>query len=369
MTPRGSHPHATRFERSARFWLRAYPRRWRAARGEEVLGVLLDLAAPGERRVGARTALDLVRGGWATRLRGRPPLLPWLGYALLGRRIPTPYRAWAKDDIESPFGAVWAVLMFFLLAWVMVPWVNIYRDPPFVGLMIAAMTLGQATSARRRRFELSERHLVPRPGEVVHAGQLVVQAVPRRRVAALAVLPSIIGALAIVLVASGVALMAAETAVVVATAAVVGLAGAASVAAVASRRLRRVATLRVEQPARDLQGADGLGWVRLAVWTTAGLGLAVLEAAAWRQLPVIAVLLTLVAAGLSLAVTGLVATRRLPAPGEVALADLWFVLRHDMTVPVDEPVAGFAPMPGTVREGLVVPPRVLGGPRFPALPV
>ncbi len=40
------------FERSARFWLRAYPRRWRRDHTEEVLGVLADLAEPGARASG-----------------------------------------------------------------------------------------------------------------------------------------------------------------------------------------------------------------------------------------------------------------------------------------------------------------------------
>lgn len=52
-----------RLVRSARFWLRAYPRRWRTARGEEVLGLLADLAGPGDGRLDARTAVNLVRVG------------------------------------------------------------------------------------------------------------------------------------------------------------------------------------------------------------------------------------------------------------------------------------------------------------------
>ena len=64
--PSGAAEH---WERSARSWMRAYPRRWREARGEELLGLLLDLAEPGSSRVDARLAFDLLKGGWATRLR------------------------------------------------------------------------------------------------------------------------------------------------------------------------------------------------------------------------------------------------------------------------------------------------------------
>ena len=87
-----------RLVRSARFWLRAYPRRWRAARGEEVLGLLADLAGPGDGRLDARTAVNLVRSGWATRWREHPPLGPWLLYRMFDRKIPREYRGWAHDD-------------------------------------------------------------------------------------------------------------------------------------------------------------------------------------------------------------------------------------------------------------------------------
>ena len=53
--------------RSIRFWMRAYPRRWRAVRGEELLWLVVDLAGADARRLGAGAAIDLVRGGWATR--------------------------------------------------------------------------------------------------------------------------------------------------------------------------------------------------------------------------------------------------------------------------------------------------------------
>ena len=66
------------FDRSARFWLRAYPRDWRAVRGDEVTSVLRDLAAEDARRVDLRTAWNLVRGGLATRWRQTPPLRVYL---------------------------------------------------------------------------------------------------------------------------------------------------------------------------------------------------------------------------------------------------------------------------------------------------
>ena len=106
-----------RLVRSARFWLRAYPRRWRAARGEEVLGLLADLAGPGDGRVDARTAVNLVRSGWATRWREHPPLGPWLLYRILDRRMPG-HLGWVRDDIAGrwlPLRANLGVAAVFLV--------------------------------------------------------------------------------------------------------------------------------------------------------------------------------------------------------------------------------------------------------------
>lgn len=95
-----------RYERSARFWLRAYPPRWRRLHGDEALAVLLDLA-PGPddagvpRGIGAREAWGLVRAGWALRRRERPPLGRWLLYRLFDVRLPARYWWWVADDIHG----------------------------------------------------------------------------------------------------------------------------------------------------------------------------------------------------------------------------------------------------------------------------
>ena len=52
-----------RFERSVRRYLRAYPRRWRLRRADEMVALLADLADPGATRVDVRTAAGLVRRG------------------------------------------------------------------------------------------------------------------------------------------------------------------------------------------------------------------------------------------------------------------------------------------------------------------
>jgi hypothetical protein len=107
------HDGSDRYERSAQFWLRAYPRRWRELHGEEALAVLLDLAAPAAppapgpdgarspRWVGPREARGLVRAGWGLRWREHPPLGRWLLYRLFDARLPARYWWWVADDIHG----------------------------------------------------------------------------------------------------------------------------------------------------------------------------------------------------------------------------------------------------------------------------
>ena len=86
---------------STEVWIRAYPRRWREARGQELIDVVVDLAGPGAQRLDAHTAFDLVRGGWATRWREHPLTHTWLLYRVFDRRIPVAYRSWALDDVDG----------------------------------------------------------------------------------------------------------------------------------------------------------------------------------------------------------------------------------------------------------------------------
>jgi hypothetical protein len=98
MTGRGT-SRMTTAERTARLWLRAYPRRWRYAYGEDLVGTLLDLAEPDATTVRLRDGLSVLRAGWSLRLREHPPLLPWLAYRLFERRLPARYRSWVMDDL------------------------------------------------------------------------------------------------------------------------------------------------------------------------------------------------------------------------------------------------------------------------------
>jgi hypothetical protein len=112
--------------RSAAFWLRAYPRRWRRERAAEVVEVLTDLAPAGASRLDARTAAGLVRAGWATRWRQRPPVRSFLAYRLADRRPAPRYDGWLRDDIEGSLYPWRAALGLLLVI-----------GPPFMAMSLA----------------------------------------------------------------------------------------------------------------------------------------------------------------------------------------------------------------------------------------
>lgn len=89
----------TTAERTARLWLRAYPRRWRFAYGEDLVGTLVDLAGPGAATVRLRDGFSVLWAGWSLRLREHPPLLPWLRYRIVESDLPEQYRVWMIDDL------------------------------------------------------------------------------------------------------------------------------------------------------------------------------------------------------------------------------------------------------------------------------
>ena len=111
---------ASRRELSARLWLRAYPRRWRYAYGEDLVGTLLDLAGPDARVVRIRDGLSVLRAGWSLRLREHPPLVPWLRYRLLESDLPEAYRVWMIDDLLGRLHAARAfaqIMVVFLVTY------------------------------------------------------------------------------------------------------------------------------------------------------------------------------------------------------------------------------------------------------------
>ncbi len=149
-------------ERSTRLWMRAYPRRWRVTFGDDLVGVLEELTPPGVRRVPIREAAEIVRAGWALRLRERPSVWKWLGYRFLDRELPEQYRFWIIDDLLGPLSGLrvavvnqMIVLPMFVFYWVLLP--ESFSGPvpvPFVVFYLATLAIvifsGRKYQARKR---------------------------------------------------------------------------------------------------------------------------------------------------------------------------------------------------------------------------
>lgn len=105
----------SKLERSARLWMRAYPRRWRLSFGDDLVAVLHDVTAPGTQRVPMREAAEIVRAGWALRWREHPPFWRSAGYRVLGIRLPDEYRFWVMDDLLGPLHGFRSQTVAFLL--------------------------------------------------------------------------------------------------------------------------------------------------------------------------------------------------------------------------------------------------------------
>lgn len=172
-TAQGAQP-VDEFERSARFWLRAYPVRWRAVRGDELVGVLRDLAGPDATRLPLREGLGLLRAGWATRWRDGPPIGTRLAYRWLERPIPPRYREWARDDIDGRWFDTRQTAVAPLAALAAFWLVNDLRgrstDLAFVVVLAAILPVTLWFDLLRPardpyRTRAVNRHLIPRAGE------------------------------------------------------------------------------------------------------------------------------------------------------------------------------------------------------------
>ncbi len=379
----------------AQVWMRAYPRRWRAARGAELLGVVVDLAGPGARRLGARAVVDLVRGGWATRWREHPPLHAWVQYRIFRRRIPSAYRPWALDDIDGLWFPV-RELVPLGLANLVPAWTSMDRWGWVYGLLAAAyVPMLVLPGVRRDRARV--KHLAPDPGEVVREGSLVAYPRPVRRVTAHATLRATVLLVAVGAMVSVVTAAAAPRAVVDLRANVVShrdgvemtpevgigpdgqvrpavwavLVGALVLGAIlalvlgrgARRRLDRLGGQLPPQPNRLVCSLSMFARAELAVW---GAGVVVLG---WFELSGRYVLLLSVGVGvvalalLPLAVRMLALVDRSQPPGLTA-RDLWQITVHGRTPAVDAPGLAVRPLTGPVAEGGVVVPYTPGEPPY-----
>lgn len=157
---RDSEPMSDRasLERSARWWMRAYPRRWRVIFGEDFVGVLSDVAAPNTRRVPLREAAEIVRSGWALRLRERPPFWRWLGYRCFHVKLPEQYRFWVVDDLLGVlFGLrvgisnLMLLMPMYVTYWALMP--EFSSGPMPILTVIALFTSLASVSVLGRRYQ------------------------------------------------------------------------------------------------------------------------------------------------------------------------------------------------------------------------
>lgn len=364
-----------RFARSAARWLAAYPRRWRATRTAEVVDLLADLAPPGARRLDLRSGIGLVRAGWATRWRQHPPLLPWLGYVLLERRLDVRYREWVRDDVEGWLFTVRRALLTgsLVLAFVAsLGWGDGAAPTQFLAVWLPGAVGVTVLWGRVLRDRMIEKHLVIRPGDVVTSAARVHAVVARTRVDARTWTAAASTWLAATVTACAVVLALGDRMVVAATCgracgtvdtvvvtpgfrqAVALVAGAALLLGallvpLARRRLHR--WVPTPQPARWVTPLGVHGVVRAV---TAGVGLtgvavALPELAAGTAAPV------LVVAALALPAT--VAAHRVVAVGGTRATAGIEVVRAALgrTDPADRAVPGFLPATTWLPAGTTAP--------------
>ncbi|GEK20275.1 hypothetical protein [Cellulomonas xylanilytica] len=291
-------------ERSAAFWLRAYPPAWREERADEVTAVLLDLAPDGARRLDARTALNLLRGGVATRWRQTPPVHVYLAYRMFDVRVPVQYREWVRQDITGPghlrrnlSGRLW-LFVFTMYNGIAAgfPAATVLWWTAMAVALTACLLLVRPEVAVRRRLQ---RHVRRRArDEPRDVGGYVWVRRPRERVMAEPGARVLVVLLAVGAVAWSVAAVLAPTRLSavscgpacselvavprdaqllvtapLAAAAAVGLAVAVAVA----RRCRRLLAAAPAQPARRLVGLAPHAGIAVALWTVVIVAAALAE--------------------------------------------------------------------------------------------
>jgi hypothetical protein len=376
-----------RFVRSIEFWMRAYPRRWREARGQELVDVVVDLAGPGAQRLDARSAFDLVRGGWATRWREHPPPHTWLLYRMFDRRIPVAYRSWALDDIDG----FWYPMRRILgTAWWMPPWFLFLSQTEgfslipalvmFALLLASSMFIAPGYTRSRARLQ----HVAPKFGEVPVEGALVAWDVPRQRVTAKSGLAWALPLLVTTGVASVVAALLApkvlltnftpntadmgpgfswdsvvapmgEYRVVGVSILLVALGIGARGAIVVRRRLGRLLRERPDQPYRVLRPVTASGMAGVLFSAIVMVGVIWLELGGRLVLGLSVVPGAIALLVLPGALVAIPVTRRAGAH-DLAGHDVWWIATRGRVPGIDEPTPGWRPRPGPAPEGLLVQP-------------
>jgi hypothetical protein len=151
-------------DRAVELALRAFPRRFRAARAEEMRSVLADAADAGDESARSwRSLADLVRAGWSERWRTRPPLWLWMVYRLGLRRMPARHHPWMFDDVRGSLVALRYGVWGSLTAFVMVCTISLFLPSPGAIRMAAIISSGPVAGSvlrgnARQRRQILERH-------------------------------------------------------------------------------------------------------------------------------------------------------------------------------------------------------------------
>lgn len=375
--------------RSIQFWIRAYPRRWREVRGEELLDLVVDLVGPDARRLGWRAAVDLLRGGWATRWREHPPLHTWLLYRTFDRRIPVTYRSWAIDDISGLWypprryvASIWWLPIFLLVAAPPVSsgGMSVMLIFSFFALAaVASMFLWPESYRNRAKLK----HIAPRPGERPVEGTLGAWDAPRTRTTARSTLTWAVLFLGITAAASFVAALLAPKVLLVTNVVLqepvpgsgvfwesgpgfsfelvdapvggrwivavaillVALGAGVFGAAVTRRRLTRLLGERLDQRYRVLRPVSATGKANALFWAIAVAALARLEVSGRMELGLSVVLGVVSLLLLPGTLVALVVTRDTDAP-DLAGSDVWWITARGRLPRVDQPVRGLRLLPG-----------------------
>ena len=380
--------------------MRAYPRRWREARGEELLGLVVDLAGPGARRLDARSAFDLVRGGWATRWRAHPPAYRWLLYRTFDRRIPAAYRSWALDDIDGFWypmrrflGSAWLIFLISLSTSSR----GFGEIPIWSFVMVALMVITPMfITPEWYRSQARLKHVAPKFGEVPVEGALVAWGVPRPRVTARSGLTWAVLVVGSIGTASVVAALLAPKVLltvfklnspdmggpgfgwdsvvapmgghrVVAVAILLVALGVGVLCAVAVRlRLRRLLGQRLDQPYRVLRPVTASGKAGVLFSAMVMVGLAWLEVSGRIVIGLSVVLGTVALLLLPGALVALLVARRADVQN-LAGRDVWWIATRGRVPRIDQPACGLRPQPGPAPEGVARPPDPTDSPQ-PAAP-
>lgn len=138
--------------------LHAFPRRFRAARADELRSTAADAADAGV-DLGARALADVVLAGWRERARTRPPLGAFLAYRFLERPLEPRWHRWVVDDTSGWFGfrrGLWVTTL-------MLPWfaVSTIGPPSFIAFFVLTPAIGAAMNQRNRLRTLARHGIDP----------------------------------------------------------------------------------------------------------------------------------------------------------------------------------------------------------------